>query len=70
MCWSQTSVCRRKSGRNANIPAVALSGYGQSEKARAAGFDDQLCKPVPINDLLHTLSTLIRGTARPGGQAG
>jgi two-component system CheB/CheR fusion protein len=60
----------RKSGRNANIPAVALSGYGQSDKARAVGFDDQLCKPVPINDLLRTLNTLIHGTAGSGGQDG
>jgi two-component system CheB/CheR fusion protein len=58
----------RKSRRNANIPAVALSGYGQSDKARAVGFDDQLCKPVPINDLLRSLSALIHGTAGPDVQ--
>lgn len=48
----------RKSARNADIPAVALSGYGRSEKAAAAGFTEQLYKPVPMNELLDMLAAL------------
>ncbi|HUH58589.1 MAG TPA: CheR family methyltransferase [Candidimonas sp.] len=42
----------RQSGRNSDIPAIALSGYGYSEKADVVGFNDQLCKPVPMSELL------------------
>jgi two-component system CheB/CheR fusion protein len=48
----------RKSERNANVPAIALTGYRYSEKARAAGFSDQLCKPVPMDELLAKLCAL------------
>ncbi len=50
----------RKSGRNADLPAIALTGYGYSEKARAVGFTDQLCKPVPVDELLAKLYALSR----------
>lgn len=45
----------RKSDRNADIPAIALTGYGDTEKARVAGFNEQLQKPTPIEDLVNTL---------------
>lgn len=50
----------RRSKRNADVPAIALTGYGQSEKARAVGFTDQLCKPVPMEELISKLSLIHR----------
>jgi len=44
-----------------DIALVALTGYGQDEdrdKARAAGFDDHLVKPVSIVDVERTLASL------------
>lgn len=54
----------RRSARNSTIPAIALSGYGYSEKANAVGFNDQLCKPVPMSELLSKLCAI---TGRAGG---
>ncbi|PLC54708.1 chemotaxis protein [Pollutimonas nitritireducens] len=48
----------RRSARNADVPAIALTGYGQSEKARAVGFTDQLCKPVPMDELISKLGAI------------
>jgi two-component system CheB/CheR fusion protein len=48
----------RQSARNSTIPAIALSGYGYSEKANAVGFTDQLCKPVPMSELLSKLCVI------------
>ena len=48
----------RASGRNASIPALALTGYSDGQKARASGFTDVLCKPVPMADLLTRLKVL------------
>jgi CheY-like chemotaxis protein len=48
-----------------SIRLVALSGYGQSEdlrRARQAGFDDHLVKPVDFATLERCLSSV---TARP-----
>jgi CheY-like chemotaxis protein len=44
---------------------VALTGWGQEsdkERARQAGFDAHLVKPVP----LEVLDGLLAGVARPG----
>jgi two-component system CheB/CheR fusion protein len=48
----------RKGGRNARLPAIALSGYGENAKAREVGFVEQLCKPVPIDELIDKLRQL------------
>lgn len=53
-------ACVRKSQRNANVPATALTGYGHSQKARAVGFMDQLCKPVPVEELISKLHAVLR----------
>ncbi|RTZ45576.1 PAS domain S-box protein [Candidimonas sp. SYP-B2681] len=54
----------RKGTRNSNIPAIALSGYRYSQKAKAVGFTDQLCKPVPTQELLNKIIVL---TSRASG---
>lgn len=55
-----TLLTRLRAGtRNATIPAIALTGYGQSEQASAIGFTDQLCKPVPMKELLAKLTELV-----------
>lgn len=44
------------------LPAVALTGYGQSEdkeKAMAAGFDAHLTKPIGAAELRATLGELL-----------
>src|SRR5690606_19513492 len=48
----------RRSERNMDVPAIALTGYGHSEKARAVGFTDQLCQPVPMDELISKLSAI------------
>lgn len=48
----------RHGARNADIPAIALTGYGYSEKAVLVGFNDQMCKPVPMNELMTKLAEL------------
>ena len=55
-----TMLARLRHGsRNADIPAIALTGFGYSEKARLVGFTDQMCKPVPMNDLIIRLVELV-----------
>ncbi|NYT45303.1 PAS domain S-box protein [Alcaligenaceae bacterium] len=55
-----TLLTRLRSGsRNADIPAIALTGYGYSEKAQLVGFTDQLCKPVPMKRLLEKLTEAV-----------
>jgi two-component system CheB/CheR fusion protein len=50
----------RQGGRNAAVPAIALSGYGENARAREVGFVEQLCKPVPIDELIAKLRELAR----------
>jgi CheY-like chemotaxis protein len=52
-------VARRIRSRGSATRLVALTGYGQSEdveRARSAGFDAHLVKPVDLQVLLRTLS--------------
>jgi CheY-like chemotaxis protein len=54
---------------------IALSGYGQPEdrrRARDAGFDAHLVKPVSLNELLRVLARAsgARGHTNPGPSAG
>jgi CheY-like chemotaxis protein len=54
----------RALGRPADIKLIALTGYGQVEdlrRAREAGFDDHLVKPVDFETLSRSLAGL------PGG---
>ena len=56
---------RRREGRSLqHLPALAISGYGGDvdERARAAGFDAFLAKPVDTGALLQWLCAL---NARP-----
>ena len=49
----------RASARLADLPIVALTGYGQAsdkEKAREAGFSAHLTKPVNVDELSHLLA--------------
>jgi PAS domain S-box-containing protein len=49
------------------IPLVALSGYARAEdcrRAREAGFDEHLAKPLPL-DALRTVLQDVRAAARP-----
>jgi two-component system CheB/CheR fusion protein len=42
-------------------PAIALTGYGvavEAQKAKSAGFDRHLCKPVQYEELVETIETL------------
>ena len=60
--WTATRSrrCLRKDGSCKNAVIVAVSGYGQEEdrrRAREAGFDHHLVKPVDFD----TLTTLLRG---------
>jgi PAS domain S-box-containing protein len=55
------------------IPAIALTGFGMEEdiaRARAAGFDAHLTKPVDFGKLAHAVDTLARpamaAAAEPG----
>ena len=51
----------RKNPEFANVPLVALTGWGQEEdrrRAREAGFDHHLVKPVEIEALLKLLASL------------
>jgi CheY-like chemotaxis protein len=48
----------RQDPHMANVRLIAVSGYGQPEdreRARAAGFDLHLTKPVPPDDLQRVL---------------
>jgi two-component system CheB/CheR fusion protein len=48
----------RHGKRNADIPAIALSGYGYSQKADLVGYTDQVCKPVSMDELMTRLAAL------------
>jgi two-component system CheB/CheR fusion protein len=51
----------RAGDRNVGTPAVALSGYGTRldvDKARAAGFNRHLNKPVSFEALIAVLHAL------------
>lgn len=53
-------VCRafRQDGQLSRLPIIAQTGWGQRDdkaKARAAGFDNHLTKPVSLDDLRQTL---------------
>lgn len=53
----------RRRERSARWPAVAVSGFGQAsdrERAKAAGFDDHLTKPLSIEALLEAFGRLSR----------
>ncbi|RTZ45461.1 response regulator [Candidimonas sp. SYP-B2681] len=54
----------RKSARNADISAIALSGYGHSLRAAAVGFTSQLHKPVPMHELLDLLKAVMESKRR------
>jgi len=47
----------RRGGRNADIPALALTGYSTA-RGRNSLFTDELSKPVPMADLLITLQKM------------
>jgi two-component system CheB/CheR fusion protein len=47
----------RNSNRNNAIPAIALSGHAGDKRATAAGFSQQLKKPVPIDELVAKVKT-------------
>jgi two-component system CheB/CheR fusion protein len=51
----------RRRERSARWPAIAVSGFGQGtdrDRAKAAGFDDHLTKPLSIEALLKAYSRL------------
>lgn len=51
----------KSSTRNANIPVVALTGFGRTEdveRARAAGFHSHLTKPLDVDLLIETLRSM------------
>ena len=51
----------KSSTRNANIPVVALTGFGRTEdveRARAAGFHSHLTKPLDLDLLIETLRSM------------
>jgi signal transduction histidine kinase/ActR/RegA family two-component response regulator len=55
-------LARRLKVRHPKITLVALTGYGQVEdvrKARAAGFDEHLVKPVDLDRLQATVSRVM-----------
>jgi CheY-like chemotaxis protein len=52
---------RAREGRGCHMPAIALSGYPSREtgqRARSAGYDAFLTKPVPVALLLQTIGEL------------
>jgi DNA-binding response OmpR family regulator len=61
----------KESAAHAGLRVVALSGYGQDEdvrRARSAGFDEYLVKPVDLDRLLVTVERLTTDpVAAPGG---
>jgi len=49
------------SGRNVNVPVLALTGLGRSvERAQAEGFYAHLTKPLDLDVLLKTLRNIPR----------
>jgi CheY-like chemotaxis protein len=67
-------VARRLRGQeNGDLPIlIALTGYGQEEdrqRAREAGFEYHMVKPVDPDDLMELLvlaASLVRQATRPG----
>ena len=60
----------RRRGRTADLPAIALSGYGRPEdvkQAFAAGFQAHVDKPVDIEHMKSVIAAVI-GMARAGRQ--
>ena len=52
----------RAHGRTAQVPLIALSGYGQirdKDKAARSGFDAHLTKPVSPGELVRTIESVI-----------
>ena len=61
--WDATRAIKGKAGLN-HIPIVALTAHamhGDEEKARAAGCDEYLTKPIDEDLLLDTLERLLAG---------
>jgi len=53
----------RRRERSARWPAIAISGFGQAsdaERAKAAGFDGHLAKPLSIEALHRTFERLVQ----------
>jgi len=51
----------RAEARTANLPAIALTGFGRSQdvkRAILAGFDAHLAKPIEMEELLHVVARL------------
>ncbi len=62
----------RADPRLEGLHMVALTGYGHEvdrARALAAGFDEHLVKPVPVDQLMGTIGRLFAGAARPGPAA-
>jgi PAS domain S-box-containing protein len=58
--------------RGGRIPAIAVTAYASEpdrERALAAGFDRHLAKPVPHDQLIDTISALLKETGTPGTDA-
>ena len=61
----------RANSRTANLPAIALTGFGRSQdvkRAIVAGFDAHLAKPIEMDELLHVVERLgrLRAHREPG----
>ncbi len=61
----------RADARTANLPAIALTGFGRSQdvkRAIVAGFDAHLAKPIEMQELLHVVERLgsLRTDRAPG----
>lgn len=67
----EIAVALRKNPATRAIRLLAVSGYGQTEdirKARAAGFDDHMTKPMDPQELLHWLGAAVTASATPANQ--
>ncbi len=59
-------------GRLGRIPALALSAFARDrdrDRARDAGFDGHLAKPIDPGALLHTVTELLERRAAADGSA-
>lgn len=59
----------RANSQTARLPAIALTGFGQSEdvdRAMAEGFQAHLTKPLDVNELLKI--AIVTARHEPGGQ--
>jgi two-component system CheB/CheR fusion protein len=53
----------RQSGRNAAVPAIALTGFGREQdsvKALKAGFNAHIGKPVSLPAIIKALNVLVQ----------